>query len=254
MNLITATPAEIDYRIADIITESGPVESRADYDRLTAMLSPYEAEYARRGGWTRVIVVPGGHVHRWTGCHTLYWNTQQVWLPEWSGCDEGDIVEAAGDRACTVCYPSAPVAVLSRPSRIATPDEQAARDARAAEAAQRDAKATAQAAKAITNPDGSPLRVDSHYAVIKTERTAQIEYVDAIVRAREIRANPDLNQPHAASLEADAEVILTALAHKRGTTVEDQRAALASKVDAKAKRNAKEAADWLAANPWAARG
>lgn len=104
----------------------------------------FEAAYARRGGWTRAFLVnnSGGHVHRSLTCSTTYPTTQWLWLPDYSGHDEGEIVEAAGERACTVCYPSAPVEVLSRPTRIFTPDEIEAakqREQRAAQKAAREA-------------------------------------------------------------------------------------------------------------------
>ena len=73
---------------------------------------PFQAEWERRGGWTRAYVVPAGHIHRTTACHTLYPTTIIRWLPDQSGWDEEKIVEAAGAMACTVCYPTAPVEEL----------------------------------------------------------------------------------------------------------------------------------------------
>lgn len=75
-------------------------------------LKPYEAEWEKRGGWTRAYLVPDGHIHKTTACHSLYPTTLISWLPEQSGWDEEKIVEAAGMMACTFCYPSAPVDAL----------------------------------------------------------------------------------------------------------------------------------------------
>jgi len=107
-------------------------------------VQPLDEEFARRGGWTRAFLVnnSNGHVHRSRRCSTTYPTTQWLWLPEFSGHDETEIVEKAGERACTVCYPSAPVEVLSRPTQIFTPDEiekQRARVEREAAKAARDA-------------------------------------------------------------------------------------------------------------------
>jgi hypothetical protein len=108
-----------------------------------------------------------------------------------------------------------------------------------------------KAAKGVTNPDGTPLRTKA-YGLIKTERTAQSEYISraADQRYAEVKAThgfwdgtPEGQQRraawiqrwegNAAAVREDAELILVALAHKRGTTVEEQRKALAVKVEKK---------------------
>src|SRR5699024_12010413 len=64
-----------------------------------------------RGGWNRAFLVAGanGHVHSSTSCSTCHPTTQYAWMTDYSGADEDTIVADAGYRACTVCYPSAPV-------------------------------------------------------------------------------------------------------------------------------------------------
>ena len=74
--------------------------------------APFSAEWDSRGGWSRGYVVPGGHIHRSTWCHTLRPSTSILWIPEVSGKTEDEIVEYAGIHACTVCYPTAPVDAL----------------------------------------------------------------------------------------------------------------------------------------------
>lgn len=108
----------------------------------------YEAEYDYRGGWTRAYLVPGpqGHVHSGMSCSTCNREgklTRFAWLTEYSGMDEDALVEAAGQRACTTCFPSAPVEVLSRPTTMFSADEkrqQAEREERAQAKLARDAK------------------------------------------------------------------------------------------------------------------
>jgi hypothetical protein len=78
-----------------------------------------------------------------------------------SGHDEAEIVEAAGERACTVCYPSAPAYVLNRPTALFTKDEEAKQAARA----EREAKKAAAQAASIIDPVTGKL-------LFKTERGA----------------------------------------------------------------------------------
>jgi hypothetical protein len=105
---------------------------------------PLNAEYVRRGRWTRayLVVNSNGHVHSTMGCSTCFYSTEFYWVTDLSDHDEFEIVEKAGERACTVCYPSAPVETLSRPTQIFTPDEQEkakAREERAQKRAQKEA-------------------------------------------------------------------------------------------------------------------
>lgn len=102
---------------------------------------PYHAEFDQRGGWTRAFLVTntGGHVHSSRSCSTCFPTTHYAWLPQVSGLAEDEIVEMAGERACTVCYPSAPVEVLSKPTQFFTPDE----EAKAKRAEEREAKRAA---------------------------------------------------------------------------------------------------------------
>ncbi len=94
------------------------------YDKATAQLctialeiSRLDAEFTRRGGWTRFFLVQnsGGHVHSSMGCQTCNRGavpTAFNWLPEWSGRSEDEALAelgAAGSTMCTVCFPAAPV-------------------------------------------------------------------------------------------------------------------------------------------------
>ena len=92
-----------------------------------AALRPLNAEYARRGGWSRFWLVTntGGHVHRSTSCSTCFPTTQYAWLTEYSGMTDDEIVEAAKSSACTVCFADAPVESFNGKSRIRYESEEA---------------------------------------------------------------------------------------------------------------------------------
>ena len=128
---------------------------------------PYQEEFSRRGGWTRAFLVVNngtGHVHSSQACHTCYPTTQFHWVTKFSGHDEAEIVEAAGERACTICYPSAPAYVLNRPTALFTRDEEAKQAARA----EREAKKAAALAASVIDPDTGKM-------LFKTERGATNE-------------------------------------------------------------------------------
>jgi hypothetical protein len=119
----------------------------------------WDAEFQARGGWTRafLVVTNGqGHVHRSQGCSTCYPTTQFHWVTALSGHDEAEIVEAAGERACTVCYPSAPVETRNRPTTLFTPDEVAKQQARQEREAAKVAREAKRLEKALM-PNGEPL-------------------------------------------------------------------------------------------------
>lgn len=131
---------------------------QAEVVRLKAAAVPFEDEFAARGGWLRYFLVTNanGHVHRGMDCTTCYARTTYAWLPELSDCVEGDMVEEFGEKACTICFPNAPAyKAFQGPGRR----DAAAKAERDAEKAAREAKI---AEKAITAPDGSPLRVPSY--------------------------------------------------------------------------------------------
>ena len=129
-------------------------------------LLPWNAEYDRRGGWTRAYLVTDGHVHNTQECPTCHNGLERTrfsWMVDYSGKSEEEIVEDAGERACTVCYPSAPVAALTRPTKMFTPEEIDKQKAKADRVDAAVKRAQEKAAKAIANPDGTPLRVFNHH-------------------------------------------------------------------------------------------
>lgn len=71
-------------------------------------LAPFQAEFKRRGGWTRYFVVSGGHLHK-RECSTLRFDTQIGFIPAAAGMDAQEVVETFNYVACTHCFPDAPV-------------------------------------------------------------------------------------------------------------------------------------------------
>jgi hypothetical protein len=281
MDLTTQTPAEIDTALAAIYEEiydaqhkAGQIErdikhyrnaiaqgrtyiSQDDVDRQEARLdevkaeilrlyrscAPYNEEFDRRGGWTRAWLVDnqGGHVHRSMDCSTCFPTTRFGWLPQVSGLDEDEIVAQAGERACTVCYPSAPAEVLNNPSALELPKRREERLAREAEAAKRN---EAKVAKSLSL-DGSVVKVrwdhetevwnswkntmdvrhEKGWKELKTYRAAELFVVEALSGVGYDHPSQDV-----------IDHVLELMAAKKGVSVEEIREPLAAKA---AKKRAK---------------
>lgn len=230
---------------------------KAEIAANAAQQAPLHAEFTRRGGWTRayLVVTKGqGHVHSSMHCSTCYPTTQFAWLPELSGSDETAIVEAAGERACTICYPTAPAEVLNRPTTLFTKDEVTKQREREERATAKAARQAEKVAKGLT-PDGSEFTVryveqnapgwerdEAGKSVhvsrdrdrterFKTERAAVQWAVDALYRVTWSDA-----QPFKDAL-AGVEQVVAAVAAKHGKTCEEVRSDFDAKVAAKAKRD-----------------
>ena len=151
-------------------------------DMVDADIDSLDTEFKRRGGWTRAFLVNNvnGHVHRSMNCSTCYDTTQYVWMTDYSGGTEEAVVEDGGDRICTVCYPSAPVESLNRPTKMFSEEEKQAKGDRAERAAakmERDAK---QLAKAIL-PTGEPLKIPNW---IGSNGNVHYDHIQSLVAAR----------------------------------------------------------------------
>lgn len=148
--------------------------------------APYDAEFDRRGGWTRAFLVCGsgnGHVHSSMDCSTCNRGlsaTEFEWVTDYSGRDQGAIIAAAGWRACTVCYPDAPVGTPDTlPSVMLSRNDKDRKEAAEQRAGLRAQKLADRIAKGLT-ADGSPMRVyvrsesrrGERYEEFKTERAA----------------------------------------------------------------------------------
>lgn len=180
-------------------------------------------------GWSRAFLVhnANGHVHASMNCSTCFPTTQYIWLPNLSGEDKMKIAELAGESACSVCYPDAPSEYFLRKSQLEDPKKVQAREEREAKKQAREAKALATG---ITNPDGTPLTIKErkYRETIKTERTAQIWAVDNLYWMGQY-ADKDWLVAELEERKQNHEIVLAALAHKRGTSVEEQRTLIESK-------------------------
>lgn len=110
-------------------------ELQAQMPAIEAEAAPFEAEFTRRGGWTRAFLCTAndGHVHKDRACSTTRLTTKFMWLIDFAGKDEEEVVAAAGCIACTVCFPSAPVSVLAQATTIfASPEAKAKAEKKAA--------------------------------------------------------------------------------------------------------------------------
>lgn len=211
MDITTATPAEIDteiqrldverqrlgLRLISLRRELGEAENQAlgyganrkvrpvtqlreqiavtEREAADAIESelPLGREFVRRGGWTRWYLVLDGHLHydiaAWR-CSRIP-TTDHYWMTEHSGRSAAEMIELAGDRVCTTCFPDAPVAPRPATARFMTPTE-------AERAAYREAqnrKRAATKAAQILTPDGAELRTAGgvHGDLIKTEVAAR---------------------------------------------------------------------------------
>jgi len=204
-------------------------------------------------GWSRAYLVSNtnGHIHSSTDCSTCFIDTRFVWLTDLSGQDRLEIAGLAGERACSVCFPDAPSEYFLRKCQLEDPAVVKAREERNAAKAVREAK---RIAIGITNPDGSPVKVrrqlSKYLEELKTERTAQIWLVDSLLWIAEFN---EVKQSHQvewkAILEEDVEIVLIALAFKRGQEVEEVRAELQAKVAKKIVQRQRELEKWYQKNP-----
>lgn len=261
MNILEATPAEIDIEIrrinlalAEVVGRIATVSTLIDrWDRsiyndeatiavfrveldglitrrgeLLAERKPLDTEFERRDGWTRYHYVTNrsGHIHWTRDCHTCQDTTPFWFLAEQSGMPFEELEKLAGEKACTVCFPGAPV---DRSAQLTHPEQ----DAKDKAAADRAAKQAAAAAKVLRTPEGKPVytttviyKMGKQIGIgrgqeIKSEATAISRAVDILVSASlyEQDLTEDNLDGYAARTTWDA--LVAAIAHRRGvdTTV-----------------------------------
>lgn len=182
-----ATGSRIRGPLHDVETD------QVEVDRAREQVDGLEEAFRIRGGWNRAFLVANanGHVHSSMDCSTCRATTQYAWLTDYSGADEDSIVQDAGHRACTTCYPSAPVGdAKSLPTKMFTPDELAAqRDRERREAwaklapAEKRARKRAEKLAVAVSKDGKPLRFEEDLGdagkvreVVSTERDAEMAW------------------------------------------------------------------------------
>lgn len=122
----------------------------AALEAANAAMDPLHELYEEHQ-WSRFIAVPGGHMHSGYDCHTIRWNTATSLMAEFSGADEEELVDMAGDFCCTHCFPDAPVH-----KRSMLPMHVKEREDAAKKTAELDEKKAAKLKKAAdpTSPDG----------------------------------------------------------------------------------------------------
>jgi hypothetical protein len=235
---------------------------REELKELEVKALPFENEYVRRGGWTRVFLAKShnGHAHNGTECSTCHngeYRTEFAWLIRYSGLPEAEIVADAGERACTTCYPSAPAD--AKGTKMFTPDEEEAQRAREQREAERARKAKEAADKSITTPEGGKVFTSRHFRdTAKTLRTAEIAATDALfdLAMEKIQAvDPEYawryengrttTEEEQAGISYLAWHILRSIAHKRGQTFEETFQVHEKKAQAKVRKAER---DW-ARNP-----
>jgi len=233
-------PEDDERRLSNVHTKM--VELQGQIAALIAETKPYQAEYTRRGGWTRAWLVDntGGHVHRSMDCTTCFERTRFGWLPQVSGLTEEEIVGLAGESACTICYPSAPAEVLNNPSALELPRRREERLAREAEKAAKQAK---KAEKSLSL-DGSVVTVHWTYEAtnwnddvvktrnaskdLKTYRAAELFVIGAMVDDGPV----DYDKPTQVVVDAVVEMMAT----KKGLDPKDLAEALNAKAAMKRSR------------------
>lgn len=85
-------------------------EIEARLAEIRSEMDIWQAEFERRGGWTRYILCGNnnGHLH-YDSCHTLKWTTKTLLVPQASGLDSSAVVGRFGTVACSKCFAGAPV-------------------------------------------------------------------------------------------------------------------------------------------------
>jgi hypothetical protein len=230
---------------------------KAELAALKTKSLPYENEYVARGGWNRVFLAKSvnGHAHNGQDCSTCHngeYRTQFAWLVQYSGQDEAEIVADAGERACTTCYPTAPVD--AKGTKMFTPDEVEAQKAREEREAERARKTKEAADKSITTPEGDKLyagKDNDSWDVCKTLRTAEIAATDALLDLllekrssvdpeyawRYEKTNTDEIQM---SITRHAWCLIRSIAHKRGISFQEVFETHEKKAQAKLRKSQRE--------------
>lgn len=210
-------------------------------------------EYRGRGGWNRYYLVlnSNGHVHTSTECETCFDDTDFGWLTQFSGTEQDEMGKLSGMDACARCFPNLPAEVMQakRDARVDTPKRIAEREARQAAAAAKAAKA---AEKGIANADGTPLMrvtddnkggwresTDVVKTAIAAQRNAMEAAYDLFFYNEKHPVRPGVTHPQTAAWVEIVRRNTEALAAKKGQPVEEIRAEIQKKIEAKYRREYK---------------
>jgi hypothetical protein len=182
-----------------------------------------------------LVVSSDGHVHNSLDCSTCFPTTRFSWLVEYSNDDENAIVDAAGELACTICYPSAPAETLNRPTKIVIQSKVEKEKARQEREAKKAAKIAKAKADAPTASGESLYFKDGKYTEeIRTERTAVSEWNNLQYRIQsEVVTHYYNGEPHTEEsiqhqkdriiqAQEKANIICQNLAEKHGVSFDQQ--------------------------------
>lgn len=221
--VVTAFYGKTDAELAEMIKTA-----EAELTDVTYLAHPLESEYQDRGGWARYYLVDGGHLHHDVSgfrCSRQP-TTSHYWMTEFSGANAQFVIEIAGERVCTVCFPDAPVNPRPAAGRFMTPAEAE----KAAYTEDQRRKTAAKKAAELRTAEGEPLMIG--YQQLKTERAANNR---AMEEATALAWYGD-SHPSAAEWRETIAAILPTLAHVRQTSLQDQVDLLNKKVAAKVRR------------------
>lgn len=222
-------------------------KKKSTYEDKVKKIDSLNNIFTKRGGWNRAFLVPDGHLHKSTYCSTCNNGEQATkfsFMTQYSGSDEKQIVSDAGYRACTTCYPSAPVGdEKSLPTKMFTPEE---KEKQADKIAQENKKVAKQAAAVSKAPtlSGEPLRVQTSNLTetFKNERTALTWYSDGIKYPAHNEQSEKINKNARYS-------ILYHIAEKRDISIKDLQDELYSKAVKTKEKDHKDTVKRFAAQP-----
>jgi hypothetical protein len=184
MNLATATPRDIDAKLAALYIEVSKAQDHhasiqaslrnaqinkakgwpcytpyteqdadAAYKKAQALIEqalPYEAEYQRRP-WQRYwhVTNGNGHIHTSQACSSCFPDTRFAWRTDLSGLTDVEVVEREAYNACTVCMPIAPAEQKAARERYNREQREAKAAERQAKKDTKDAKSRERAVKLV---------------------------------------------------------------------------------------------------------
>jgi hypothetical protein len=205
-------------------------------------LEPLGKEWIRRDGWTRWYLINNGHLHydfSTERCsRTIVSRDNHYWMTEFSGKSAAEMIELAGDRVCTTCFPDAPVTFRAPAARFMTPSE--AERAAYTEAAQR--KLAARKAAQPTTPEGGVLytvymashgELRNESGAVKTLTAARRQLMENATSLA-IWFGPD--HPEAPAWRENIERMLAAIAHATGMDLNTVRIVTRNKITKKARK------------------
>ena len=211
------------YADSIVRNEEKIAELSIEFDKLINEVADLESKYE---GWSRAFLVRNGngHIHSTMNCGTCYPTTQFLWLTDYSGADEDKIVKDAGEMACSVCFPNAPVDYRYRPCVIQDPELVEAKRIRDEAKRIRD---EAKELKGIKDLDGKSLSVSGfgkYRDTLNTLRSAEIWLVNAGFEIAIFDPERTWQAEAHENKKVDFVRVLAAIAKKKNVSVDEVRA------------------------------